>query len=228
LAVLESPTEGPTGEDFQAALAEIDGTQFSIIFYGSDTALVAGLNGSYAVNGNTVDCVMNVGWFPEDPEDPEDPDAPELIDEWTAIDWYEVVAGDAMELSVTIEGSTFYGGPNGEIPFQKVSFSCPPELVDTWVETEPNELVLHGDGSFTFVYDTGEVVQTGGGPLWAVAPAEGYMRQVYDSISDEPSLNYLEYLSPCEMMNEDTVRMYGAYDLSGEYDYTRYVEEGPV
>jgi hypothetical protein len=218
LVVLSEPSEeGPSGTDFQAALVEINETQFSIIFYGNDTAQVAGLKGSYEVNGDTVDCVMNIGWFPEDPEDPEDPDAPELVsDGWTNIDWYEVVPSDAMEQSVTIEGSTLYGGQNGEIEFNKVSFGRPAELVDTWIIGDDN-LVLNGGGSFTYTWDT----QSGGGPLWAVTPTEGYMRQVYDDISDEENLNYIEYLSPYEMIEADTLRLYEAYNLTGEYDYRR-------
>ncbi|MFW5995056.1 MAG: hypothetical protein ACOCRN_03010 [Spirochaetia bacterium] len=226
LVVLDEPAEGPTEVDFQAALAEIDETEFAIIFYGEDTAQVAGLKGTYEVDGDTVDCLMNIGWFPEDPEG--DPDAPELVGEWTATDWYEVVEDDAMALSVTIDGTTLYGGGEGEIEFEKVSFSRPEELCDTWEEGTENELVLEDAGSFTFQFRGEDGLQTGGGTPWEASGVwdDGYLRQVYTEFfveGEDSNVAYWEFLSPYEMMDEDTMRMFGTFELSEDdmWDYTR-------
>ena len=206
LVVLDTAAEGPTGEDFQAALAEIDDTQFAIVFYGQDTAQLAGLKGSYEVYGDTVNCLMNIGWFPEDPSG--DSNTPELKGTWDAIDWYEVVEDDAMELSVTIDGTTLFGGGEGEIEFEKVSFSRPLDLLNKWVNGD-DDVELHGTGIWTYTYGT----QTGGGPSWeASGTTEGFLRQVYDEISDE-SVNYMEYLSPHEMPDASSLRFYDEYDL---------------
>ena len=218
LVVLDTPTEGPTGTVFQAALAEIDDTQFSIVFYGDDTAQVAGLKGSYEVDGDAVNCLMNIGWFPEDPQNPTDENAPQLKGTYHAIDWYEVVEDDAMALSVTIDGTTLYGGGEGEIEFEKVSFSRPLDLVNNWVNDD-GDVQLHGAGIWTYTNGS----QTGGGPRWEVSGlTEGYMRQVYNNISDEEPLDYKEYLSPHEMPDANTLRFYHGYDLASadSYEYT--------
>ena len=226
LVVLDETTEGPTGVEFQAALAEVNDTQFTIIFYGmnadqEDTVQVAGLRGSYAVDGDSVDCYMNIGWFQEDPQDPPDENAPVLVDEWTGIDWYQVEEG--MALSVTIDGTTLYGGGEGEIPFEKVSFFRPLDLIDTW-EMGNDDLVLNGGGSFTYTYSE----QSGGGDRWEVTTlGEGYyMRQVYNNIPDEESLEYKEYLSPYEMMDADTLHMYRTFAMADDpWIYTRATQD---
>ncbi|MFW6368643.1 MAG: hypothetical protein ACOCZ9_02790 [Spirochaetota bacterium] len=218
LVVLDESAEGPTGVDFQAALAEVDDAEFTIVFYGEDIAQVAGLRGSYEVDGETVDCLMNIGWFSEDPEDP---DAPELVGEWTATDWYEVVEDDAMELSVTFDGTTLYGGGEGEIEFDKVSFSRPLDLVNRWVHGE-DDVELYLGGSFTYEYydSESEIQQEGGGPIWESCESDGrqFLRQVYDDIrldGDPMDLNYWEFLSPYELRGAgDTMRIYEAFDLS--------------
>ena len=228
IRVNETSVEHPFGGTYRIAIIDKNETQMTITFYQETEDGVVQVAGGilpYEVNGEDITFVWSHAWFDEDP-------GVQGIT-YNGTDWYEIPAGAADfptggTAQITGDTLTVEGGAGAQT-FTKIDFALPSDMVDTWdlnIAGSTGDLELGatsdapapGWGSLSYTFDT----QEGSGYWKASGTTEGYLRQIYTEINEEPDLEYWEHLTPYVLAG-DTLTFYNdiAKSQGTAYDYIR-------
>lgn len=219
ITVLPESSPGPLGEDFRAALLDIDESHVTCIFYDETTAGVVQVSGfiaPYVPSGSQFAFEMTHAWLGEDPGD---------VIVWAGKDWYQIpddVPHPPDPDAFTVNGDTLTVlGPG--LVFDRITFGLPDGLIGAWESNgNPLELSDMSDrpnfGGFEYEWGT----QEGSGYWQASGPTSGFLRQIYTVISDDPDLKYWEHLNPY-VLDDATLHIYMDLDLDvgDRLEYTR-------
>ncbi len=225
--VSETSLDHPFGGTYRIAVIDKAESQMTIVFYqetGDGVVQVAGGLLPYEVQGEEISYEWAYAWFDEDP-------GVQGIT-YSGKDWYEIPADaeapDGGTMQIAGDTLTVNGG-GGAVEFSKVDFGLPADMVGTWdldLTSSTGDMVLGstsdapapGWGSLSFTFDN----QEGSGYWKASGTTEGFFRQIYTEVSDDPNLEYWEHLTPYSLAG-DTWTFYSdlAKTEGGAYNYVR-------